>query len=502
LKSGVCGPPGPVLVRDMVLGSLFRRAPSGGRILVAFASQTGAAERIAWLSANVLAASGSGKNSAKSHVRVAALGGLTVADLADAGTLLVVTSTYGAGEAPDSARAFFRKQMAQVPMLKGVSYAVLALGDRKYDATFCGFGRGLDRWLASGKARRLSGIVCVDGDDDTAAMTKWCEQLTKLGANTSVAQLMPGAPQDWLLDERRLLNAGSPGGEAWHIALTPKDPAQLNWTAGDIAEIWPRNRQAQVEEFLARHKLDGGLSFRWAGHWMFLAEIIAHCRLPQPHEVEGISLDWLVDRLEAFGPREYSIASLPASGRMELLVRKAVKDDGSLGLGSGWLTHTSTVGEVVSLRLRPNPNFHAPHAKEDNEAPQILIGAGTGMAGLRAHLLYRAQKKLGDAWLLFGERSPAADLYYADDIKAWQADGTLARTDLVFSRDGRPRKYVQQLVADEGGEIARWVERGASILVCGGLKMAAGVQDALVAILGEDKLDQMTQDGLYRRDVY
>jgi sulfite reductase (NADPH) flavoprotein alpha-component len=46
------------------------------------------------------------------------------------------------------------------------------------------------------------------------------------------------------------------------------------------------------------------------------------------------------------------------------------------------------------------------------------------------------------------------------------------------------------------------VERGASILVCGGLKMAAGVEEALVAILGEDRLDQMTQDGLYRRDVY
>ena len=79
----------------------------------------------------------------------------------------MVTSTYGAGEAPDSARAFVRKQMAQVPALKGVSYAVLALGDRKYDATFCGFGRGLDRWLAAGKARRLFDIVCVDGDDDT-----------------------------------------------------------------------------------------------------------------------------------------------------------------------------------------------------------------------------------------------------------------------------------------------------------------------------------------------
>ena len=244
-------------------------------------------------------------------VRVAPLGALSVAEIAEAGTLLVVTSTYGAGEAPDSARAFARKQMAQTPALKGLCYAVLALGDMKYDATFCGFGRGLDRWLASGKARRLFEVVCVDGDDDIAAMTRWCEQLTRLGADTSVEALMPGPPQDWLLEERRLLNPGSPGGEAWHMGLAPKDPAQLNWTAGDIAEIWPRNSEASVEAFLARHELDGGMSFRWRGQWTFLRDIIAHSRLPQPHEVEGIALDWLVDRLESFPHREYSIASLP-----------------------------------------------------------------------------------------------------------------------------------------------------------------------------------------------
>ena len=482
----------------MIFGSLFSGLPKrDSRILVAFASQTGAAERIAWLSANALAAN------VNRVVRVAPLGGLTLAELAEAGTLLVVTSTYGAGEAPDSARAFARKQMAETPQLKGLKYAVLALGDMKYDATFCGFGRGLDRWLASGKARRLFDIVCVNGDDDDAAMGKWAIALTRLGAQTSAEALMPGPPQDWLLEERRLLNPGSPGGEAWHIALRPKDPAQLNWTAGDIAEIWPRNSQAAVEEFLARHDLDGGKSFRWRGQWTFLSDIIAHSRLAQPHEVEGISLDWLVERLEAFPHREYSIASLADCGRMELLVRKAVKDDGSLGLGSGWLTHDCVLGGVVKLRLRPNPNFHPPVPHENGDAPQILIGAGTGFAGLRAHLLYRQQKKLGDGWLLFGERGQASDLYYGDDLKAWQADGTLARTDLVFSRDTAAKRYVQHLVAEQGDDIGRWVQgRGASILVCGGLDMAAGVQEALVAILGDEKLDQMTQDGLYRRDIY
>jgi sulfite reductase (NADPH) flavoprotein alpha-component len=309
--------------------------------------------------------------------------------------------------------------------------------------------------------------------------------------------LMPGAAQDWVLAARRLLNPGSPGGEAWALALTPKNPAHLHWTAGDIAEVWPRNNQAAVEEFLARHQLDGTLSFKWRGHWTFLRDIIAHSRLPQPHEVEGISVQWLVERLEGFGAREYSIASLPDSGRMELLVRKAVKDDGSLGLGSGWLTQTSAVGGIIKLRLRPNPNFQPPA-----DGPQILIGAGTGFAGLRAHLLYRQKKKLGDAWLLFGERARASDLYYGDEISAWQADGTLARAHLVFSRDAGERKYVQHLVAEAGAEIAAFAGRGASILVCGGLAMAAGVQEALVGILGEEKLEQMTQAGLYRRDIY
>lgn len=471
--------------------SLFRKAPKmGGKLLVVFASQTGAAERIAWLTANAL--------SGAWQVRVAALGGLTAQDLAGAGTLLIVTSTYGAGEAPDTARLFARKEMAAAIQASGLSYAVLALGDRKYDATFCGFGRSLDRWLSRSKARRLFEIVCVDGDDDTAAMDKWAVELGKLGATVTGADLMPGPPRDWTLTERRLLNAGSPGGETWRVRLSPRDPALAEWSAGDIAEVWPRNADDAVTDFLRRHDLNGELSFRWKGQWTFLRDIIAHSRLPAEHEVAGIALEWLVERLEAFPPREYSIASLPASGRMDLLVRKVVKPDGSLGLGSGWLTHVAQPGGVVKLRLRPNPNFRPPAG----DGPMILIGAGTGMAGLRAHLAHRGAGGVKGAWLLFGERSAAHDLFYADDIAAWQGDGTLERVDLVFSREGGTHRYVQDLVAAHGGDIRAWLDRGASLMVCGGLNMAAGVQDALLAICGQERLDRLVQAGLYRRDVY
>ena len=118
------------------------------------------------------------------------------------------------------------------------------------------------------------------------------------------------------------------------------------------------------------------------------------------------------------------------------------------------------------------------------------------------HLLHRRKKKLGGAWLLFGERGRATDLYYGEDLRAFAADGTLSRTDLVFSRDSNPRRYVQSLVAENAPEIAAWVGRGASILVCGGFEMAAGVQAALVTILGEERLEAMTEAGLYRRDIY
>ena len=49
---------------------------------------------------------------------------------------LLFTSTYGDGELPASAKAFYAKLSEAKPNLSGISYAVFGLGDKAYDETF------------------------------------------------------------------------------------------------------------------------------------------------------------------------------------------------------------------------------------------------------------------------------------------------------------------------------------------------------------------------------
>ncbi len=173
--------------------------------------------------------------------------------------------------------------------------------------------------------------------------------------------------------------------------------------------------------------------------------------------------------------------------------------DGTLGLGSAWLTEHSAIGEKIALRIRSNPGFHSP---ADNR-PMILIGNGTGLAGLRSHIKSRVAAGQVRNWLLFGERSIWHDYYYREEIEAWHDGGYLSRLDLAFSRDQEERIHVQQRLRESADELRRWIADGASIYVCGSLKgMAPAVTEALKDILGAGCLGQLIEDGRYRRDVY
>src|SRR5690606_25809313 len=127
-------------------------------------------------------------------------------------------------------------------------------------------------------------------------------------------------------------------------------------------------------------------------------------------------------------PRDYSIASIPSDGSLHLLVRQERRSDGSLGVASGWLTQTAPLGAIVDLRLRAHANFRL----GDNAArPLILIGNGTGLAGLRGLLKARgARGQPSRNWLIFGERNAEHDFFPRDEIAQWQATGVLERADI------------------------------------------------------------------------
>lgn len=481
-------------------------------LLVAYASQTGTAERLALQSACALASAGLA-------VRVMAVDQLDVAQLSQYRRALFVASSFGEGEPPDSARRFARllgealaaaasasaaaaasAQASASGSLSGLRYGVLALGDRNY-IDFCGFGHKIDQSLAKLGARSLFSLVEVDqaADGDAHALGRWSHLLAELGgADAPAMTLSSAAPQaswtTWRLTQRSLLNAGSLGGPLLEVALA--GPAGASWQAGALAEILPRHAPSVVQAFLDGSHLQGAAPVLHAGVQRSLAEALARSVLPSTAHAFA-SAQACVDTLKALAPRSYSVASLPHDG-LQLLVRQERHEQG-LGLASGWLTVHAPLGGEIELRLLDNPAFAgAPH-----DVPCIYIGNGSGLAGLRAHLRERVRLGRRDNWLVFGERQRAFDSVCADELAALRADGFLTRLELVFSRDADGGEYVQDRLHALADELRAAVAAGAVIYVCGSLQgMAGGVDAALADVLGAGALEDLASANRYRRDVY
>ncbi|MGE8395276.1 PepSY domain-containing protein [Pseudomonas sp. BIGb0427] len=457
--------------------------------LVGFASQSGFAEQLAWQSAGQLQAAGVA-------VQVRPLAELTEQDLNQARQALFVVSTFGDGEAPDSARAFERKVLGQPWALGNLNYALLALGDRQYPH-FCGFARRLQAWLGERGATSAFAPVEVDSADP-AALQHWQQQLAQLTGSTPPAAWQAPEFANWTLISRELMNPGSQGSAVYLLGLRPEQPAQ--WEAGDLVEILPRNSAHSLEQFLKGLGLDGETPVQVDGLQESLLQALASRQLPKSREhLVGLHAQALVDALIPLAAREYSIASIASDGVLELIVRQERHPDGSLGLGSGWLTEHLSVDNSVSLRLRRNSGFHLPAPA----TPMILIGNGTGLAGLRSLLKGRIVAGERSNWLLFGERNQAYDFLCGDELQGWQRSGDLARLELAFSRDQSHKVYVQDRLREQATELRRWLDQGASIYICGSLQgMASGVDEVLNEVLGAVEVERLIELGRYRRDVY
>jgi sulfite reductase (NADPH) flavoprotein alpha-component len=464
------------VVRAAVARRAARAAPADARALIVWhASQTGTAAELAERTAATLRQAGIAAQ-ARSMLR------LTRDELQRAPQALFVVSTTGEGDAPDDAARFVRDVLGETAALAGLRYGVLALGDRDY-GTFCAFGRRLDAWLRRQGAQPLFDLVEVD-DVDAGALRHWQHHLAQLSGAVELPDWSPPSYSAWTLRERRLLNPGSAGGPVFHVGLVPAAGPAVSWRGGDIAEIGPRHARRAVLDFLAQAGIDN------AGEDEL--QQLEGRHLPDPASVRGLAPRAWLPSLTPLPHREYSIASVPADGALWLLIRQLRRPDGSLGLGAGWLTEHAAIGAPVAVRLRANPAFRL----ADDAGPLVLIGNGSGMAGLRALLRERIEQGRHRNWLLFGERNAAHDAFHGEEIARWLREGKLARVDWAWSRDGEQRIHVQQRVRENGETLRRWVADGAAIHVCGSLAgMAPGVDAGQREVLGDGGVEVWERGG-------
>jgi cytochrome P450 / NADPH-cytochrome P450 reductase len=213
-----------------------------------------------------------------------------------------------------------------------------------------------------------------------------------------------------------------------------------------------------------------------------LLEEYPACELPFHAYLEMLSL---------LAPRYYSISSSPSGDPTRCSVTVAVVE-GPASSGRGTYkgicsNHLASrrAGETIHATVRETKaGFRLP---DDSSVPIIMVGPGTGLAPFRGFLQERAARKakgatLGPAMLFFGCRHPEQDYLYADELKAFAADG-ITELHTAFSRADTPKTYVQNLIAAQQERVWSLIEQGAVVYVCGdGGKMEPDVKATLVKI--------------------
>lgn len=166
-----------ILWLAICLHARYRQRAETGKpagLLVAYASQTGAAEALA-RSAVLQIRQQTGN---ASGISVLPLNRIRPRHLLQTRRLLLVISTTGQGAPPDNARLFVDHYLTGSRDLGHLEYAMLGLGDRRYQA-FCGFALELDGWLCTQGARRTGEVLLADRSDPRV-LARWHDLLTRM----------------------------------------------------------------------------------------------------------------------------------------------------------------------------------------------------------------------------------------------------------------------------------------------------------------------------------
>ncbi|ETE61210.1 Nitric oxide synthase, inducible, partial [Ophiophagus hannah] len=445
------------------------------------------------------------------YYQVTCMGDYNLRDLDKETLLLVVTSTFGNGDAPSNGKTLQNALLSMKQLSNKFRYAVFGLGSSMYPE-FCAF-------------------ACLVH-----------QKLAQLGA-------FPVSP----MGEGDELNGQEEAFRNWAI-LTFQE---INYLPGDHLGIFPANRKALVDGIIS-HVADAPPfneifrleTCRDCGYWAPYKKFPA-CTLSQAlmhfldvtsppsqqllrsfsqlaedksekerlnllcHNLEEynkwkfynsptilevleefpsirLSTSFLLSQLPLLKPRYYSISSSQDWEPQELHLTVAVvtyrsrngKGPVHHGVCSTWL-NTVALKKTIPCFIRSAAGFQLP---KDPRKPCILIGPGTGIAPFRSFWQQRHfdLEKKGiqgrGLILLFGCRHSSLDHLYREEMEEMHRKGILQEVYTAYSRHpGSPKVYVQDLLRNKlEAEVYRLLhEEEGHLYVCGDIHMASEVAKTL-----------------------
>lgn len=465
------------------------------------------------------------------------------AELEEFQNLLVVVSTWGDGEPPETAISFYKDFMATQKPLKNLRYSVCALGDTSYEK-FCQTGKDIDTKLENLGGVRVSARQDCDVDYEESYGV-WLETaLTALAPSTSIHTECFVAPDVLSVEygkknpfpaellESVVLNGEGTAKETLHVELSLASSG-LSYEPGDALAVVPVNSPDVVKAIIQAAGLTGNeeievknvgrklladalredydvtalsravlTKLAEAANSALLRDLLAEDskeRLKEftegreiidallqfaPNGLSAVSLAGIFRKLP---PRLYSIASSPLAhtGEVHLTVaavRYQTHDRLRKGVCSTYLADLVKPGDSVQVFVQPNKNFRLP---ADGATPIIMVGPGTGIAPFRSFIEHRsALGSSGKNWLFFGDQHYSYDFLYQLEWQDYLKDGSLTRLDVAFSRDQPEKVYVQDRMIERSAELYQWLQEGAHFYVCGDAnRMAHDVHQALLSVV-------------------
>lgn len=423
-------------------------AAASKEITILYGSQTGNCSGLAKKFAKALEAE-------QYQVTLSSMGDYKTGNLKKSSQLLVIVSTHGEGEPPDSAISFYEfLNSKRAPKLDGLRFSVLALGDTSYEF-FCQTGKDFDKRLEElGGQRLVPRVDCdVDFSEDAGA---WFSQVTaalsarsgaaaikteELTAQVEAGESVYSRDNPFRAEVLENLNLNGRGSarETRHLEIS-LEGSGLNYEPGDSLGIYPENDPKLVDDLIAALGWSGAEEVRVSKsgdllplreallrHFEItvltkplltrLAEITGHeglvklaapgqeetlkaylqgrdlLDLVQDYHLQGIGPDVLTSLLRKLPPRLYSIASSAKATPEEVHVTvRAVRYEAHGRQRSG-VTSVQLAERVQPGDTLPVFIQHNPNFKlpQDPDTRIIMIGPGTGVAPFRAFLSEREE---------------------------------------------------------------------------------------------------------------